>query len=119
MKFIVALLLTAVLAFIGGLYFPWWSIAVAAFVIGLLVRQKAWLAWLAGFLGLFLLWVLLAWLKNAPNDGLLSGKIGELLGIGNNPVLLIIITGFLGGIVAGFAALTGSMLIKGSSRAQR
>jgi len=113
MKFIVAILLTALLAFIGGLYLPWWSIAIAGFIVALLIRQKAWKALFAGFLALFLLWVTLAWLKDAPNESLLSGKIGMLLGIGNNPVLLIVVTGFIGGLVAGFGAMSGSLLKAG------
>ncbi len=112
MKFIVAILLTAALAFVSGLYLPWWAIAIAAFIVALLVQQKPGKAWFAGFLGVFILWVVLAWMKDAPNDSLLSGKIGELLGIGNNPVLLMIITGFIGGLVAAFGALTASFLRK-------
>lgn len=112
MKFIVAVLLTAALAFVSGLYLPWWGIAIAAFIVALLVQQKPWKTWVAGFLGVFLLWVVLAWMRDAPNDSLLSGKIGELLGIGNNPVALMIITGFIGGLVAGFAALTAGFLRK-------
>jgi hypothetical protein len=36
MKFTVALIVTALLSFIGCMYFPWWTIAVAAFITALL-----------------------------------------------------------------------------------
>ena len=49
MKFLAALILTALLSFIAGLYLPWWGIVIAAFVVGLLVIQKAGLSFLAGF----------------------------------------------------------------------
>ena len=110
MKFIVAVILTALLAFITGLYFPWWMIAVASFVVALLVYQKAWKAFVTGFLGLLLLWIGLAYWIDIKNESILSAKIGELLGIGNNSFLLILITGLIGGLVAGFAALSGSFL---------
>ncbi len=110
MKFFSALLLTALLSFIGGIYFPWWTIAVAAFIAGIVVKQKPFTAFLASFLGVFLLWSLLAWWMDTENASLLSGKIGQLLGIGSNSFLLISITGVVGGLVGGFAALTASFL---------
>ena len=55
MKFIAALIITALLSFIAGLYLPWWGIAIAAFIVALLVYQKAGMAFLSGFLGLFFL----------------------------------------------------------------
>ncbi len=110
MKFLSAFLLTAFLSFIGGIYFPWWVIAVAAFIAGLLVKQKAFAAFFASFLGVFVLWVVLAWWMDTENASLLSGKIGQLLGIGANPFLLMLITGFTGGLVGGFAGLSASFL---------
>jgi len=110
MKFIVALVLTALLSFIAGLHFPWWSIAIAAFIVALLIQQKSWKAFLAGFIGLLLLWSGLAFWIDVKNESILSARIGELFGIGNNSFLLILITGIIGGLVAGFAALSGSFL---------
>lgn len=110
MKFFVALILTALLCFVVGLYFPWWGIAPVAFGVALLIHQKAWKAFLSGFAGAFLLWVVLAWWIDAENGRNLSSKIGELIGIGSNSFLLIIITGTVAGIVSGGAALSGSFL---------
>lgn len=110
MKFLAALVLTALLSFIAGLYLPWWGFAVAAFVVGLLVIQKAGLSFLAGFCGVLLLWSGLSFWIDTKNEGILSARIGELLGIGPNSFLLILITGFLGGLVGGFAAMSGTFL---------
>lgn len=113
MKFIVALLLTALLSFAIGLFpsLPWWSFAVTAFIIALTIHQKAWKAFLSAFLGLALLWALLAIYYDLQNHHLLSSKIATLLSIGNS-ALLILVTAIVGGLVAGFAALTGSYLRK-------
>ena len=54
-KYIVSILLTALLSFVCGLYLPWWSIAVAAFAVSLLIRQRPLASFLSGFLGVFLL----------------------------------------------------------------
>jgi hypothetical protein len=110
MKFLVALLLTALLAFISGLFLPWWGIAIASLLVALLVHQKAGKALLAGFLGVFLLWAGLAWWIDMKNNGVLSKKIASILPLGGNAILLIIVTGFIGGLVAGFAAMSGSFL---------
>ncbi len=110
MKFFTALVLTLLLSFIGGLWFPWWIIAPIAFAVAILVPQKAWKAGLSGFLGAFLLWALLSAWINAANDYQLAPKISQMLGIGTGSFLLVLVTGFIAGLVAGFAALTGSFI---------
>lgn len=110
MKFIVALLLTAALAFVAGMKLPWWSMAAASFLVAALVHQKAGKAFLAGFLGVFLLWGILAWRIDMANQGILSKRIAELLPLSGNSYLLILVTGLVGGLVAGLAALSGSFL---------
>ncbi len=110
MKFLVALLLTALLAFVAGLWLGWWSIAIAAFLIAVLIHQKAGKAFLSGFTGGFLLWGLLALLRDIPNESLLSKKIAAILPLGGNAMLLILVTAFVGALVAGFGAMSGSYL---------
>ena len=110
MKFIVALILTALLSFAASLFLPWWSIAIAAFIAAVFVHQRAFKAFVAAFLALFLLWGLHAFYMDQANDHLLAAKIANVLPLGGNYVLLIIITAFIGGLVAGMAALTGSYL---------
>jgi len=111
MKFTVSLLLTALLSFATGLFtaLPWWSFSVCAFVVALTVHQKAWKAFLSGFLSLFLLWGLMAAAAATINGQILATRVAEILSIGS-PVLLIVITAIIGGLVAGFAAMTGSYL---------
>jgi len=110
MKFIVAILLTAVLSFISGLFLPWWGIAIVALLVAVLVHQRAGKAFLAGLLGVFLLWAGLAWWIDMKNNGVLSHKMAHVLPLGGNTFLLIVVTGLVGGLVAGFAAMSGSYL---------
>lgn len=110
MKFLVAIILTALLAFISGLFLPWWGIAVTSLLVAVLVHQKAGKAFLAGFLGVFFLWAALAWWIDMKNNGVLSKKIASVLPLGGNAILLILVTGFIGGLVAGMAAMSGSFL---------
>ncbi len=116
MKFLVAIVLTALLSFISGIYIQWWwFFAVVAFVVALLVHQKAGKAFLAGFLSLFLLWGGLAFWIDMKNNSVLSAKMAQVLPLGGSSILLILITGIIGGLVAGFAAMCGSYLRSSNS----
>ena len=92
MKFIIVVLLTALLGYAAPLYFAWWSFAVTSFIITLLIHQKAFAAFAAAFLGLFLLWAIMAMLIDNANNHLLSQKIAMLLHLGSSSMLLILIT---------------------------
>jgi len=112
MKFIIVVLLTALLGYAAPLYFTWWSFAVTSFIIALLVQQRAWVAFAATFLGLFLLWAIMALMIDSANDHLLSQKIATILSLHGSSELLILITALVGGLVSGFAGLTGSLARK-------
>lgn len=110
MKFLTATILTAILSFISGLFLPWWGIAIVALLIAAIIHQKPGKAFFAGLLGVFLLWAGLAWWIDMKNNSVLSHKIAGILPLGENSILLIIVTGLVGGLVGGFAALAGSYL---------
>lgn len=116
MKLFVAIILTALLSFISGLFLPWWGIAIAALLTAVLVHQNAGKAFLAGFLGVLLLWAGLAWWIDMKNDGVLSKKIASVLPLGGSALLLILVTGIIGGLVAGIAAMSGSYLRSSGNR---
>lgn len=112
MKFIISLVLTALLSFAACLYLPWWSIAIAAFIVAALIPQKPFKAFIAAFLALLLLWGGLSfWISN-NNDHILAHKVSLLILKMDNPYLLILATALIGALVAGFAALSGSYLRK-------
>ena len=110
MKFLVAIVLTGLLAFISGLFLPWWGIAITSLLVAIIVHQKAGRAFLSGLLGVFILWFGLAWWIDMKNNGVLSKKIAMVLPLGGNTLYLLLLTGIIGGLVAGFAAMSGSFL---------
>lgn len=102
----------ALLSFATCLYFPWWSIAIVCFIIAALVPQRPGIAFLCGFIALFILWAGLSfWISN-NNEHVLAHKISMVILKKDDPNMLIIVTGLIGAVVAGFAALTGSLLRK-------
>ena len=115
MKFFISLILTVFLSFGACLYLPWWSIAIAAFLVAALIPQRPGRAFITGFIALLLLWGGLSfWLSNR-NDHILAHKISMVVLKMDDPYLLIACCGLIGGLVAGLAALTGSLL-RASSR---
>ena len=119
MKFFNSVLLTALLSFIAGIYISyWWFFAVVAFLVAVLIHQRGFKAFFAGFLGLFILWFILAFWMDFANNGVLSVKIASLLPLGGSKWMLIIVTAFIGGLVAGFAALSGSYLRSSAPKKQ-
>jgi hypothetical protein len=112
MKFAVATLLTALLGFVAPLFLPWWTFAITSLIIAYTIHQKPVWGGLAGFTGLFLVWGVYAWMLDRDNNHILSQKIGPLLSLGQSSILLVIVTGLVGGLVSGLAALAGSFARK-------
>jgi hypothetical protein len=110
MKFFISFILTILLSFAACLFLPWWSIAIAAFIVAALIPQKPGKSFLTGFTALFLLWGGLSfWISN-NNQHILAHKISQLVLKMDNPVVLVLVTALIGALVAGFAALAGSYL---------
>lgn len=100
------------LSFVACLYFPWWSIAIVAFVVTALIPQGPGKSFFTGFVALFLLWAELSfWISN-NNDHILAHKVSLLILKIDSPYLLMFATALIGGLVAGFAAITASFLRK-------
>ena len=111
MNFLLGTLLTACLSYIAGMFLPWWSIAIVAFLVALLVRQTIAESFLSGFTALFLLWGILALWIDIKNENILSGKIAQLFSLGESAFLLMIITALIGALVGGFAAMCGASIL--------
>ena len=112
MKFFISIVLIAMLSLAACLYLPWWSIAVAAFIVAAMVPLKPLKAFFAGFIALFLLWGALAWYISSNNDDLLAHKMSLIILKTDSPEILILLTALIGAIVAGIASLTGSFVRK-------
>jgi hypothetical protein len=109
-KFLVSTLLIALLSFVCGLFLPWWTVALAAFAVSALIPQKPLLAFIAGFLAIFLLWGGMALVIDQLNNSILSSKIAAILPLGGSAFALVVVTAFIGALVGGGAAITGSFL---------
>lgn len=110
MKFIVSIILTILLSFCACLYFPWWSIALVAFLVAALIPQTPLASFFTGFISLFILWGILSFWISMNNDHILAHRISLLLFKVDNPFLLILSSALIGALVAGLAALTAGYI---------
>lgn len=101
---------TIVLAIVLSLFLPWWSVMVAALITSWLIPLKKAAVFFIPFLAILLFWSAYSYILSSANDFTLAKKISELIGIGGNPYLLILVTGIIGGLAAGIAAIFGKRL---------
>ncbi len=111
MKIFISILLIALLGFVSGIFLPWWGIALAAFLVSALIPQRPCIAFLSGFVAIFLLWGALAWSIDTGNGSILSVKIAQILPLGGSPYLLIAVTALIGALVNGGCACVERKLI--------
>jgi hypothetical protein len=106
MKFGLQLLAIIVLGYILEIFFPWWTVAIAAFLCGMIFNTNANFG--AGFLAVALLWALKAWLIHRTAAAPLAERVASIFML--SKPLLFLVTATIGGLVGGFAAMAGSAL---------
>ncbi len=108
MKFIIETIFVAILGFFLELFLPWWSVAIAAFLGGLIFNSHS--DFLAGFAGIALLWVLKALLIETWAETEFVSRVAEIFSL--NKPLIFVVTAITGGLVGGFGAMTGAAVHK-------
>jgi hypothetical protein len=106
MKFLIQFLFIVIGSFLIQLFLPWWSIAIVALAAGYFLKSSQ--NFLAGFLGVALLWGAYAFWLDQGGAAPLADRVAGILSI--SKTLLFVLTSLVGGLVAGFAALSGSIL---------
>ena len=112
MRFIITFILIIIATIAVQLYYPWWMMGVACFVVGGLVGMNGIKSFFAGFLAMLVLWGGYAWFLSS--DSILPGKMAELFtqleSLGEYKVYgMIGFTSLIGAILAGLATLTGAL----------
>ncbi len=126
MKFFLRFILILVLGFFALKFLPFWSVALVAFAVGLLLSKERKrrmfgknpappFSFWAGFLAMFILWGTMAFLSDHQNASLLSNKIAQLLTQSDQPVAygsyaMILTSALIGALLGGFGALSGNLL---------
>lgn len=111
MLFLLKIVAIAALGYLGQNLLPWWSVAVAAFIVGALIPSKSVNSFLSGFLGIGLLWMVFAWVLDLEAGSIISRRVAPLLSF-ERPAAIMLFTGLIGAIVGGMSALSGDLLRK-------
>lgn len=111
-KALLYILLVGLIAWLT-LTLNWWAFLVPAFVGGFLLRSEK-TSFLCGFGTIALLFAVLILLRNAANDGVLLGRIGEMFQ--QSPLLIQMLSILLPAILAGMASWSGALVGLSMSR---
>ena len=96
------------LGFLAQLFLPFWGIALVAVLVSLFFRYRnSLVSFVVGFLAAGLLWGGKAALLDSGNQTVLSGQLGELFGLSGD--YLVWATAWLGGLLGGLGAMTGTL----------
>ena len=93
---------------LGHFGLPWWSLFAVAALAGWLFPLSTPKTFATAFAAGSLLWYGYAFLADTANLGLLSTKVGVLFQ-GLQSWQLLMVTGFMGGLLAGNGAMTGRL----------
>ena len=97
----------AVLSALAQQVLPWWSCVVVAFLVELVLGKESTTSFFSGFYGIAIPWMVLAAYIDIKSESILSVRILELFKLPPYGFVMIIITGFLGGLYGGLASMVG------------
>ena len=106
-KNIINFIVTIIVALALSQFLPWWSVMLASFITAIRFSLKGSSIFFVPFLAISLYWIVYAFWLSSANDYILANKIAVLLPLQGNPYLLILVTGVIGGLSAGIAAIFG------------
>ncbi len=107
---------TILLAFLLSFVLPWWSIMTAALATSLFIPLKKAAVFFVPFLAIIVFWGTYSFILSSGNDYTLAKRIAELLPLGGNPFVLMLVTGIVGGLAAGITAVFGNQIALSSKK---
>jgi hypothetical protein len=108
MRFLLSTMLIAVFSLAITWWMPWWAMAIVAALVSFALRPRP--AFFAGFLAIFVLWLAVGLVADAPNDHILATRMARVLPLGGQWWLFLIVSAFVGGLVGGFSSWTGAAI---------
>jgi hypothetical protein len=105
MKFLIQIIATIIVCFLLQTFLPWWTLAIGALAVSFIAGNKSGASFAAGFVGVGILWFGMAYYIDQTTHSILTEKVNKLL-----PLNSLLLTTLIGGLVGGFAALTGALL---------
>ncbi|WP_370087199.1 hypothetical protein [Ekhidna sp.] len=107
MKLIIRLIVIGSLTYFLSPFSVWWLAMIVSFIVCYVSPSSGLNAFVAGFLGVGLVWMGHAWSIDVSNESSFSTTIAEIMKL-SDPVFLVFATGLVGGLAGGFASLSGT-----------
>ena len=117
MRTLLGIIAIALLAYFAPFVGPWYLIAIAGLIGGMIIRKPT-LAFLLAFLVVAILWYVQLHITVSASSSDLPDRMGKLIGAGNGGALMVV-TANIGGLVAGFAAAAGATLTRRKKKRRR
>lgn len=102
--------LIALLTVVTSWWLPWWFVAIWCGLLGILAPSYK-KAFIVSFLAVFLSWILVAYYFDLKAQMILSHKMTDVFFM-PHPLVLYILTGTVGGLMAGLSAGCGYLLMQ-------
>jgi hypothetical protein len=110
MRFLIQVILTSLFSYLLQPVLPPWIVVFIAAMVVLITPTTPSLAFLGGFVGISVLWMVKAAHIDVHTHSILSTKVASLLGV-KKPILLLLLTGLVGGILGGLGAACGQHIL--------
>lgn len=104
MRFLISILILFVAGFALQIFTPWWSIVILAFFVSGFLNRNAGLAFIAGLIGVYLLWTGYVFILD---NQILSEKLAGLFGLPSG-LILKLVSGLVAAIPSAIASMSGS-----------
>lgn len=92
------------------LHLSWWCIIPLGFIYGFVFTKNLSDPFLLGFISIFVQWATYAAFLDYRNEGILSQRIIKLFPLPQYSIVLILVTGVIGGLIMGFTVLSGNRI---------
>ena len=105
MNFLIIALVSAALQLLA----PWYVVAIIPFMVFTLRPATTVKAFWTGFLGIALVWLVYGYYLHFISKGAMSDRIAEIFTLPSG-LLLLVLSALVGGLVGGFAGLSGFLI---------
>jgi hypothetical protein len=106
---LIIIILVVLIRMIGIL--PWWSFVIPVIILGMVITFRAWhvSGFIVGFLSGLITWIGVNLYFDLTSNGIILNRIGLLLMMPK--IIVILISGLIGGILTGLALYTGQNIM--------
>ena len=118
MNFILRIIINGLFTYYFLSIFPWWTVLIFPFIIGVIFNKNYLSHFLSGLVGLGTAWLYLLLNIDTQTNSIISSKIIDLLNI-ESVNLLIIYISFSAGILGGLSEILGKSLRDSFSKTKK